>query len=217
MEAGAPPALRTAGLILAAGAGSRFGGDKLTSTLEGRPLVRHVVDAATRAGLDPIVVVVPPSGPVDAIDLAPARAVVNPLPAEGLSSSVRVGLRALDADADRVVDAAVILPADQPRVSADTIRALVDAAITRPLTPFVIARHRGDRTPNPVLARRSVWRLADELAGDRGFGPVLGAHPELVREISIDGTNPDVDTPDDLRRLVRDGSSEADRPPLDVS
>ena len=68
-----------------------------------------------------------------------------------------------------------------------------------------------------MLARRSVWRLADELAGDRGFGPVLGAHPELVREISIDGINPDVDTPEDLRRLAGDPAPEAAGPPLDVS
>jgi nicotine blue oxidoreductase len=144
--------------------------------------------------------------------------VVNPVPDEGLSSSVRLGLHALDADADRVVDAAVILPGDQPRVTATTIRALVAAARRRPLTPFVVARHAGDRTPNPVLARRSVWRLADELVGDRGFGPVLAAHPELVREVPIDGTNPDVDTPDDLGRLRGPGTSpEADASPLDVS
>jgi CTP:molybdopterin cytidylyltransferase MocA len=191
--------VRVAGVVLAAGAGSRFGGDKLAASLDGRPLVRHVVDAAVAAGLDPIVVVVPPAGVLDGIDLAPGRSVVNETPEEGLSSSVRLGLRALN---DDTVDAAVILPGDQPRVRPDVIRALVAAADERLGPPFVVARYAADAAPNPVLARREIWRLADELAGDHGFGPVLGAHPELVRDVPFDGANPDVDTRADLDRLA---------------
>ena len=100
-----------------------------------------------------------------------------------------------------MVDAAVILPGDQPRVRADVIEQLVAAADRLPGTPFVVPRYHEDAAPNPILARRSIWRLADELAGDRGFGPVLAAHPELVGEVPVDGTNPDVDTVADLARL----------------
>ena len=49
-----------------------------------------------------------------------------------------------------------------------------------------------------------MWRLADELVGDRGFGPILATHTELVREIEIAGANPDVDTRADLDRLAAD-------------
>jgi molybdenum cofactor cytidylyltransferase len=198
----------TAAVILAAGAGSRFGGDKLVALLDGRPIVRHVVDAAARAGLDPIVVVVPPDGPVRALDLDLAWLVVNPNPAEGLSSSVRLGLRALEGEA--AVDAAVLLPGDQPRIASATIAALVAAADDRPRTPFVLARHAGDGVPNPILARRSIWRLADELVGDRGFGPVLATHPELVREVAVGGSNPDIDTTADLQRLSEPGEPRPD-------
>ena len=202
MTRAAKPLVRTAGVILAAGAASRFGGAKLLVEIEGRPMVRHVLDTAVIAGLDPIVVVEPPGGALSAVDLAPARRIVNPDPAEGLSSSVRLGLRAVDADATEPVDAAVILPGDQPRVRVETIRELIAAAGRSPRTPFVVARHR-DGAPNPVLARRSIWRLADELVGDRGFGPVLATHPELVREVPIDGSNPDIDTAVDLARLLQ--------------
>jgi molybdenum cofactor cytidylyltransferase len=208
--------LRVGGVVLAAGAGSRFGGDKLVAALDGRPLVRHVIDAARAAGLDPIVVVVPPSGGLEALDLAPARRVVNPTPQEGLASSVRIGLRALH---DDPVDAAVILPGDQPRVRPDVIRAIVGAAAERADPPFVVARYAADAAPNPVLARRAIWRLADELAGDHGFGPLLGAHPELVRDVPVDGANPDVDTRTDLDRLAAaaDDAPEAAPGPGDVS
>ena len=185
-------------VVLAAGAGSRFGGGKLRASLDGRPLVRHVIDAAVAAGLDPVVVVVPPGDAFAGLDLGPARSVTNPQPQEGLSSSVRIGLRALEGDA---VDAAVILPGDQPRVRSEVIERLVAAAAQRAGTPFIVPRYRDDAAPNPILARRSIWRLADELAGDRGFGPVLAAHPELVGHVPVDGTNPDVDTVEDLARL----------------
>jgi molybdenum cofactor cytidylyltransferase len=190
-----------AAIVLAAGAGSRFGGSKLLAPLDGRPIVEHVVSAARGAGLEPIIVVVPPTGELDDVDLGAVRRVRNETPQEGLSSSVRLGLREVDVEPD--VTAAVILPGDQPRVRATTIAALLAAMDDNPDTPFVAARHLDDRSPNPVLARRSVWRLADELAGDRGFGPVLAAHPELVRWIEIDGANPDIDTRADLARLNR--------------
>jgi CTP:molybdopterin cytidylyltransferase MocA len=205
--------MRVAGVVLAAGSGSRFGGHKLAVELHGRPILRHVLDAARAAGLDPIVVVAPPDDRLASVDLGPASIAVNAHPEEGLSSSVRIGLRALDADATQpAVDAAVILQGDQPLIRPSTIRAVIEAAAETPGVPFVVARHAGDRSPNPVLARRSTWRLADELAGDRGFGPLLATHDELVRFVGVDGANPDVDTPADLERLAA-----TDRPPSDVS
>ncbi len=203
--------MRVGGVVLAAGAAARFGGGKLAALLDGRPILRHVLDAAVAAGLDPIVVVGPPDDRLATIDLVPARLVVNDHPEEGLSSSVRIGLRALDADATAApLDAAVILPGDQPLVRSDVIRRLIDAARERPSTPFVVPRYAADGAPNPIFARRAIWRLADELAGDRGFGPVLATHPELVRFVAVTGSNPDVDTQADLERLTEPGTARGD-------
>lgn len=191
--------MRVAAVVLAAGAGSRFGGGKLGAELDGRPLIGHVVDAARAAGLEPIVVVGPPTGELDDIDLGAVLRVTNPNPADGLSSSVRLGLRAVEFD--DAVEAAVILPADQPRVRPAVIGSLIAAADRSPDTPFVVPRYTADAAPNPILARRSIWRMADELAGDRGFGPLLAAHRELIRFVDVEGANPDIDTPDDLSAL----------------
>jgi molybdenum cofactor cytidylyltransferase len=193
--------MTTAAVILAAGAASRFGGGKLRASVGGRPLVGRVADTARAAGLQPIVVVVAPDDDLDDLDLGDVRRVVNPHPEEGLGSSVRVGLRAVEHDDG--VEAALLLPGDQPLVRVETIRAILAAAAARPDTPFLVARHAADAAPNPVLARRATWRLADELAGDRGFGPVLASHPELVGWVDVEGSNPDVDTPADLQRLER--------------
>ena len=192
--------MSTAAVVLAAGAGSRFGGGKLLAVINGRPILAHVVAAARTAGLDPIIVVVPPKGELDALDLGVVRRVTNPNPAEGLSSSVRLGLRALELD--EAVEAAAMLPGDQPLVRPEVIVELLAALAANPDTPFVVPRYADDGAPNPILARRPIWRLADELAGDRGFGPVLAAHPELVQYVPVAGDNPDVDTPADLARLL---------------
>ena len=200
--------MTTAAVVLAAGAGSRFGGGKLRALLHDRPIVSHVVGTARAAGLDPIVVVVPPDGELDDLDLGSVRRVVNPNPAEGLSSSVRLGLRALELDS--AVDAAAILPGDQPLVRAEVLEELLQALDEPEAMPFVIARHADDGAPNPIVARRSIWRLADELAGDRGFGPLLAAHPELVRVVAVEGANPDIDTAADLDRLAGSGPASGD-------
>jgi molybdenum cofactor cytidylyltransferase len=173
--------------------------------LEGRPLLRHVLDTAVAAGLDPIVLVTGPDEALAGIDLRPARQVVNAHPEEGLASSVRLGLGALDAEPD--VRAAVILLGDQPRVRAPTIRALMAASAGH--APLIVPAYTDDDAPNPVVARRDGWRLADELAGDRGFGPLLLRHPELVKRVPIEGSNPDIDTPQDLAALERESPARA--------
>ena len=61
-----------------------------------------------------------------------------------------------------------------------------------------------DRGRNPVLVRRPAFGLVGEASGDRGLGPVLEAHPELVSEIAVDGANPDIDTPADLARAIEE-------------
>ena len=200
--------MKVAAVVLAAGAGSRFGGGKLLAELDGRAIVRHVVDAARSAGLDPIVVVVPPTGELDEVDLGAVRRVINETPQEGLSSSVRIGLRELDGDEE--VDAAVILPGDQPRVRAEVIRQLIAGAAAESAPLLTAPLYDTDEAPNPILARRDAWRLADELVGDRGFGPLLADRPDLVQRVHVAGTNPDVDTHADLARLTEPERSAPD-------
>jgi molybdenum cofactor cytidylyltransferase len=202
---------RVAAIVLAAGSGSRFGGGKLLATLDGRPLLQHVLDRLAAAGLDDVVVVLGDDAP--AIEAAIAwrseRRVRNPEPTLGLASSLQVGIAAVPDG----VDAALIVLGDQPRLPARAIRALLDVdadagadadaddARTRPI---VVPRYRGDGARNPVLLRRRAFGLVAEASGDRGLGPLIEAHPELVHEVPIrvEGGNPDVDTRADHVRLL---------------
>jgi CTP:molybdopterin cytidylyltransferase MocA/SAM-dependent methyltransferase len=190
---------RVAALVMAAGAGSRFGGGKLLAPLAGKPLLQHVLDSIVDAGVGEVVVVL--GADADEVERSitwpDATLVRNPDPARGLSSSLAVGMAAVDDD----VDAVVVLLGDQPLVRASTIRALIDAP-DDPGRPVIVASYSNDGGRNPVLVRRSAFGLIGEAGGDRGLGPVLEAHPELVTEVAVMADNPDVDTPGDLAHVV---------------
>ena len=97
-----------AAVVLAAGAGSRFGGGKLLASLEGRPVLQHVLDRVADAGLGDVVVVLGDDAAAieQAIDWRRERRVRNPDPGRGLSSSVRIGIDALGEGVDAAPDRA---------------------------------------------------------------------------------------------------------------
>lgn len=186
-------------IVLAAGAGSRFGGDKLLAGFEGRPLIEHVLRALRDAPVDETVVVVG----ADACRLREVcepysvRVVENPDWALGQSTSVKAGLRAMGRDAR----AAVVLLGDQPLVRAEAVRRLVDSFEEG--ARVAVATYSGKRR-NPVLFSRLVWPdLLAGLSGDEGARAVLRDRPELVVEVDCGGVGDpaDVDTAEDLRRL----------------
>ena len=189
------------GLVLAAGAGSRFGGGKLLASIAGRPVLQHVLDALAEAGVGESVVVLGHDAEriEAAIAWGSARRVVNPEPDRGLSSSLQVGFAAIGEDAGAVL----VALGDQPLVSAAVIRALLEAPEVRG-RPILVPVYGDDRGRNPVLVRRPAFGLVGEASGDRGLGPVLEVHPELVSEIVVDGANPDIDTPADLGRAIEE-------------
>ena len=186
-------------ILLAAGAGSRFGGGKLLAKLNDMPLVEHVLVALEASPVDKIVVVVG----ADAKRLREVcepygfRIVENPEWTRGQSTSVRAGLRALGPEAR----AAVVLLADQPLVGADAVKRLVEAFEGG--AKVAVAAYGGEPR-NPVLFSREVWPLLEaELSGDEGARPFLRRHQDLVTRVPCDevGDPVDVDTAEDLRRL----------------
>jgi molybdenum cofactor cytidylyltransferase len=193
-----------AAVILAAGRSRRFGGDKLLAEWQGRPLLWYVLDvtAAARASgslADARVVVAADNAAVAALARsAGLPCVVNPDADQGLSTSLRCGLGALPSDAG----AALVLLADQPMIRLDVIARLA-AAWRSGAGPILRPRYAGSPgTPgHPVLLERTVWPLADRLEGDAGLGALIASGGAGVTMVDVDGVNPDVDTPADLKTL----------------
>jgi CTP:molybdopterin cytidylyltransferase MocA len=203
--------VRVAAVVLAAGAASRFGSPKALARLDGRPILEHVLDAVREAGIEQIVVVLGTAADEieEGIRWLDERLVRNPDP-RYLSSSLQVGVdaaAALDPDPSAVV----IVMGDQPRTRPEVIRALI-AAARRDDRPVVVPRYADGGGANPVLLKADAFELVDEATGDHGLGPVIEANDDLVLEVPVPGSNPDIDTPDDLRRL-----EEAMQAGIDVS
>jgi molybdenum cofactor cytidylyltransferase len=201
------------GVILAAGRATRFGSPKVLATLDGRPLLQHVVDRLRSAGVDELIVVLGADAAAaeDAVAWPPSTTrVVNPAPERGLASSLALGAGAALARTPPP-DTLLVALGDQPRIDPAVIGALL---ATDPAHAVVVPRYPTGADPNPVLLRRAAFGLLDEVAGDRGLRPVLARHPELVFEVPVEGANPDVDTPADLVALA-DVAAPADRPALD--
>ncbi len=186
-------ASRVAGILLAAGDGSRLGQPKATVELAGSTLAERGVALLTNGGADPVIVV---TGAVP-VELPGVLAVHNPDWLSGMGSSLATGLRALKDSAP----AAVIALADQPLVGPEAVRRLI-AAATGGATVAVAAYDGKPR--NPVLIAAQHWPAVIALAvGDTGARPFLRAHPELVTlvECGDTGRPDDVDTPEDLARV----------------
>jgi CTP:molybdopterin cytidylyltransferase MocA len=190
---------RVVAIVLAAGAGSRFGGHKLLATVEGRPILQHALDRLAETGLVDTVVVL--GDDADAIEGAitwrSERRVRNPDPGRGLASSLQIGIEALD----ERIDAALVVLGDQPRLSSQVIGALL-AAPRSAGRPIVVPAYAGDGGRNPVLLGRAAFGLVASATGDRGLGPLLASHPELIHEVPVAGDNPDVDTRADLVAML---------------
>jgi molybdenum cofactor cytidylyltransferase len=189
-----PIALVISGIVLAAGAGRRFGGTKQVVPYRGRPLAQHAIDALASAGVGEVVVVTGHDAEqVEALVLPPqGRFVRNPDHATGQSSSLAVGLHDLAEDSE----GAVVLLADQPGVTDAEVRALIDA--------FTLSRSRIVRIayadgPGPALLSREVYAEAGHLHGDVGARALMASHPDWVEEVDVPfRAPPDIDRPSDL-------------------
>ncbi|HYL34135.1 MAG TPA: molybdopterin-binding/glycosyltransferase family 2 protein [Stellaceae bacterium] len=209
IQPAAPPARKIAAVVLAAGRSRRMGTvNKLLIGVDGKPMVRHAVDAALAAGLTPVVVVTGHEREkiTAALTGLAVSLVNNPDYAEGLSTSLRTGLDILPPD----VEGALICLADMPRVSAGELKRLTAAFDPREGRAIIVPTRRGKRG-NPVLWARQFFAEMRAVAGDVGARHLIGAYPELVAEIEMegDGVVTDIDTPQALARLAATAKIEA--------
>jgi CTP:molybdopterin cytidylyltransferase MocA len=200
------PSGRVAGILLAAGEGSRLGQPKALVEIGGEPLARRGVAMLREGGAAPVVVV---TGAV-AVDLPGVLVVHNPGWRTGMGSSLAAGLATVPEDCH----AAVIALVDQPLVGPEAVRRLI-AAYAGGASIAVAAYHGAPR--NPVLLAREHWAGVLALAvGDAGARPFLRAHPDLVVPVECGDTGrpDDLDTRADLERLaglVRPRAAAADQ------
>ena len=193
-----PAAPRIGAVVLAAGKSSRMGDtNKLTTDVDGSPMVVHAVQAAAQSGANPIVVVTGHEAQKVQTALAgtPVTFVHNSDYAEGLSTSLRAGVRALP----DTVDAAFICLGDMPDLTADHLARLA-AAYDPDEGRTICVPTFGGKRGNPILWGVAYFAELQSMKGDTGAKHLIGEHLEAVCEVPMPDDAPlrDIDTPEDL-------------------
>jgi CTP:molybdopterin cytidylyltransferase MocA/xanthine/CO dehydrogenase XdhC/CoxF family maturation factor len=191
----APKSARIAGIVLAAGASSRMGHNKLTAPVNAKPMIRHAVEAALAAGLDPVIIVTGHDAAAvrGALDGIAVRFVQNDDFAHGLSTSLRAGIGAVPGDCD----GAMVLLGDMPGIGPALIGRLRNAFA--PGRAICVATAHG-RRGHPVLWGRQFFAEILELNGDAGARSLMAAHEDQLCEVEAGDDAPlaDIDTPEAL-------------------
>jgi xanthine dehydrogenase accessory factor len=186
-------------VILAAGGSSRLGEPKQLLPLEGSTLLRRTVEAALASRCKPVAVVVGAGGERMRAELAglPVRIVQNEQWSEGLSTSVRAGVEALEGE----VEAMMFVPCDQPALDAAMLNKLA-AAHEKSGKPIVVSGY-GEAWGAPMLIARHFWAELKALRGDRGAQPVAYRHPGEVECVPFPEGACDIDTREDYEALLK--------------
>jgi len=199
MERGVETA-QVAAIVLAAGGSERMGQPKQLLPIRDRPMVRHVTEVVAAAGLAQVVVVTGAHAEAVATALAdlPVDIVVNESWAEGMSSSMRAGLRLLRPE----IQAALLVLGDQPALTTDLLQLLV-ARYRATGAPIVAPFYQGQRG-NPVLFDRALFSELLAVKGDQGGRLLIARYGEQVERVEVDdpAVIMDIDSPQDYKRIL---------------
>jgi len=188
-------------VILAAGSSERMGRDKLALKIKGKTVLEHSVKNALSSRVGEVIVVTrPESGWVKELFAGrTVKVVVNPFYRQGISSSLKEGLRATHPLSQGVIFAL----GDQPFIPAEVYNTLIET-YTHAMHLVTCPLFKGKRG-NPVLFDRRSWPLLLNLEGDRGGKQIFPFLPEqeiYCVETSCAGILKDIDTPEEYQDIL---------------
>jgi molybdenum cofactor cytidylyltransferase len=198
--------VKVPGLVMAAGRGRRFaGGPKMLADVDGRPVLRHVVESALASRLDPVIVVLGAGAEaglkaIEGLDDPRLRVVFNPAWSTGKASTFDAGLREVSADAPGVV----ALLGDMPRVRPWLIdRVLSEFELSGRLCFPVYDGREGPVKGHPTAYPRELFGEIRQLVGDDTASAAVRRHWGEAVKIPLDdaSSQADIDTAADLELL----------------
>jgi CTP:molybdopterin cytidylyltransferase MocA len=185
-------------VVLAAGAATRFGKPKQLAVLDGRPLLMHVLGRALEVAGSAVSVVIGAHATAIApvLNRCNASIIVNRNWEEGIASSIRLAVQRLSG----ACDGAMLVLADQLGVTAADLQHLADLWHRQPNS--IVAARYGGALGVPAIFPRALFGELLELRGDRGAQALLRRHESRLVALQMPAAAVDVDTPEDLKRLI---------------
>ncbi len=182
-------------ILMAAGNATRFGANKLCAVYAGRPLYEAALSAIPAPMLYRVAVVTQYQPIYDAAETMGFTALMNPAPERGISSTIRIGLGAMDG-----ADAVMFMVTDQPRLKRSSIEGELEYYLAH--RDSIIAMACGEKRGNPTVFPGKYFAELSALTGDAGGSFVMRAHPDAVLTYQTAAEELfDVDNKDDLLRL----------------
>jgi molybdenum cofactor cytidylyltransferase len=190
-----------AALVLAAGASRRLGQPKQLLMHRGETLIERAMRLAAESGAAPVIVVLGAGSERIAVTVIAHNAVpvINHRWNEGISSSIHAGLKAMDAVA-KDASGALILPCDQPRLTAVHLRGLIAAFAESGETSIAASAYAGV-VGIPAVFPRAIFQNLLALRGDKGARALLADPPCPLIAVQFPGGDVDIDEPEDLAEL----------------
>ena len=190
-------------IVLAAGASLRLSRPKQLLTLDGETLLARTIRLACEADADPVLLILGAHAAAISVS-APTHQVVTILNAdwqEGIASSVRAGVRALQSCLPDATGT-LLLVCDQPRLSAAHLRNLIHTFDSSDGAAVVASTYSGARGIPAIFPRLLFARLL-ALTGDKGARSILADPRCAILEVPFAGGEIDIDSAADLDQLSR--------------
>ena len=189
-------------IILAAGESSRLGEPKQLLRFHGETLLARSIRLAADAGAYPILAVVGAHWARirEAVALTPAVPVFNPNWAEGIASSLRAGLEALETQSPRS-DGALLMTCDQPYLTSAHLITLLDQFRAHH-AERIVASSYSDAVGTPAVFSRDLYVRLCSLRGDKGARVVLDEESDKLMLVPFPLGEIDIDRPEDKQRLL---------------
>jgi molybdenum cofactor cytidylyltransferase len=193
--------MRVAAIILAAGESRRLGRPKQLLRWNGETLLNRVIRLAAEVGAEPVIAVLGAgfSAIHASIESRSVIAVHNDQWRQGMGRSIEAGMRALEVCAPDA-EGVLLMGCDQPRLTADHLRGLMEAAASHGTETIAASEYAGVYGVPAVFPRQAFADLR-ALRGEKGARAVIERAPCPVHAVPFAGGDVDIDRPEDLRLL----------------
>ena len=202
-------------IILAAGGSRRLGQPKQLVCIAGETLLARAIRVVRASASDPILVVFGShhENIRAAVDLSHVRVVMNPIWEQGIATSIHAGIREL-LDLDPDAAAALFLVCDQPRLTTEHLRTLIETH-EQASEPRIVASQYAGTAGIPAIFPKSQFAKLLALRGDAGARHLLRNPESPVVEVEFSDGEIDIDTPSNLERIHNNRALKCDVQDID--